>query len=366
MKLISKVATCLGFLAALMGILSLYLSYQSQNAGEIAQQLARLTCGITAILVLSASLWLVLSTRTFSRRIKELTSGNYPFDTSRKDELTPLVEKLNQMGQEVDEVEDAKKQFFSHAVHELKGPLASMRESILLLMDPSQGPLSPAQKRLLEIHLRTSKRLFVTLSDLADLSRMEVRAMDYFMADQEVSALIEPLVAKYDSQLRNRKITLQVKLPDGALHIRADAVRLRQAISHLLDNAIKFSPRGTVIHLNARYFSELPVTAPPEIQQRTLESTVDLGFVLISVTDRGPGVPEQEKEKIFQKYYQVNAENQTYRKGLGIGLTLSRMIAEAHGGAVWIEDNPEGGARFLILFPGRFEEKIASRVASAC
>ena len=365
MRLVNRIWAGHGFLAVFIGLLWFYFSSQIRNGGGPAQPLAIVAGGITAILTVSVFIWSVLSTRAFSQRIKELTLGASPFDTTRRDELTPLAEKLNQISQKIVEVENAKKDFFSHAVHELKGPLASMRESILQLADPSQGPLTSAQKRLLEIHLRACKRLFMMLSDLADLSRMEVRAMDYFMEDHELAAIIEPLVAECDSQLRNRQITLEVKLQDGPIHLRADAARLRQAISHLLDNAIKFSVRGTVIHLNARYFSELPVTAPPEIHKRTLDRMVDLGFVLISVVDRGPGVPESEKEKIFQKYYQVNSEDQTYRKGLGIGLTLCRMIAEAHGGAVWIEDNPGGGTRSFLLLPGLFEEGNASRRASA-
>jgi signal transduction histidine kinase len=360
MKVVTKIVAGYSFLALLMASLLFYLTSQFQNLGITVQPVGQFARGITVILIVAAFLWSIWSFQIFSHRIQELKRGAYPLDASREDEFTPLIEELNRLARALDEVENAKKEFFSHAAHELKGPLASLQESIQLLLDPAHGPITSKQKRLLEIQLSASKRLLRMLSDLADLSRMEARALDYFLTDHEVTVLVKQLVTEHESRLHQRQVTLQLDLRDVPVYVQADAARLRQAITHLVDNSLKFSPSGAPVRISAQFSPELPKTIPSEARQGMTHRLTCQGFVLITVADRGPGVPEAEKEKIFQKFYQGKSENRTFDRGLGIGLTLCRLIAEAHQGSVWVEDDPEGGSRFVLLLPGSLAQATFS------
>src|SRR5690606_33584203 len=117
------------------------------------------------------------------------------------------------------------------------------------------------------------------------------------------------------------------------------------------ENTIEFTPEGMAIVVTTRYAATRPDLVPYERWRALRRPDPESGIVLITVADRGPGVPDQDKERIFERFYQTSAGRAVHGRGVGLGLTICREIVAAHGGALWVEDRPGGGSTFCLLLP---------------
>jgi signal transduction histidine kinase len=124
-----------------------------------------------------------------------------------------------------------------------------------------------------------------------------------------------------------------------------------QVIGNLLGNALKFSPSGSALQLSLRHEEKLPDGLPGAWRVRLAGPQREKGYAVVSVADNGPGVPAEEKAKIFDKFHQVRRAGKRPGQGTGLGLAICRTITEAHNGAIWVEDNPDGGSVFRLLLP---------------
>jgi two-component system sensor histidine kinase GlrK len=275
----------------------------------------------------------------------------YKLAVEGSDELSDLARDFNSMTQRLTELDQMKKDFVSHASHELKTPLASMQETIWLLLDEIPGPLNPKQRQLLELNLQSGGRLSRLIANLLDLSRMEAGVMEYTMERQDVAALIRSAVAEFEVPVAERNLRFEAELPETAFWLQCDGSRLIQVLENLLSNAIKFSPAGSTVRLSLRHEMQPPTTLPRSYALRISGPAHQTGFALICIADQGPGIPSEEKSKIFEKFHQVRRDGKRPGQGTGLGLSISRTIAEAHGGALWVEDNPDRGSTFCLLLP---------------
>ena len=157
-------------------------------------------------------------------------------------------------------------------------------------------------------------------------------------------ALIHASVAEYRSQ--DRPVEIRVELPESPLNVECDRLRISRAIGHLLVNATKCAPANSIVLLAAVFLPSASLAL-----QRRLPTGMGKpgGFVLVSVTDRGPGVPDPDKERIFENFRQ--GKGNKYQKGIGVGLPFCRAVVAAHHGSVWVEDNPGGGSIFSFILP---------------
>ena len=162
------------------------------------------------------------------------------------------------------------------------------------------------------------------LEALLDISAAEAGALKLNRDRLDVRVLAECAVDLYREVAEEKRITLALDQPAQA-EIDGDAIRLGQAMNNLLDNALKYTPAGGHVALAIR---------------------AETNAIVITVTDNGPGVPSGEREAIFRRLYRGDASRS--RRGLGLGLSLVKAIAEAHGGTVAIDDRPSGGARFTM------------------
>jgi signal transduction histidine kinase len=249
------------------------------------------------------------------------------------------------------EIGQAASQFFRHLVHELKQPVASLQQSIYLLFDEVQGPLTVEQRRILEIQLRSANRVSNCIENLGDLFRLEGGAADYQLEAQDLVSLIEELVRGFEFRSRERRVEIKVDFSARPLFIECDRIPISRAIGHVIENAIKFSPLGGTIKIRAEYVLQIPLQSPQISTQQMSESGSGRGFIVVTIADSGPGIPESRREAIFEKFYQIKENGETYQQGLGIGLTICRSIVKAHHGTVWVEDNPAGGSLFSLLLP---------------
>ncbi len=327
---------------------------ESARTGELAEKISWGAAAAALLLSLVASLWIISS---ISEPLKNLTEGTravtegqlfYQLDSSGKDELAQLARDFNTMTRRLSELDQMKKDFVSHVSHELKTPLASIREVIRLLLDEIPGPLSEQQRRFLEVNLQSCDRLSSMIGNLLDVSRMEAGVMEYDWAEHDLATLLRVVLAEFEVPVRKKGIGIEADLPPKAVTVRCDADRIVQVFGNLLGNAMKFCPSGSTIRVSLQRTEEIPASVPERWRRKIPGHASRNEFVAVSVADSGPGIPDLEKERIFEKFHRLGRAKDT-GQGVGLGLAISRTIIEAHGGAIWVEDNTGGGSVFHVL-----------------
>ncbi|WP_244237453.1 sensor histidine kinase [Corallococcus llansteffanensis] len=221
--------------------------------------------------------------------------------------------------------------FLSLASHELRTPLTSLRLQVDLLRRlagaSADEPLGSAKvTSRLESADRQVRRLGALLDNLLDVSRIRTGKLDFDLASGDLATVVEDLAARFADEAKLAGVELHAHV-DGPAPCRFDRLRMEQVVSNLMANALRYG-RGTPVRVWLR-------------QQA--------GALRLSVCDSGPGVPVSERERIFQRFAQGQGSART--GGLGLGLYIVRQILEAHGGRVWVEDAPGGGAAFVVTLP---------------
>jgi two-component system sensor histidine kinase GlrK len=317
----------------------------------------RVFLGVVAV-TLGASLVISLMiVRSVSGRLSQLTHGaralargrfGHRLDDRGSDEFADLSRDFNSMAQRLGELDQMKKDFVSHVSHELKGPLGSIHETIALLLEEIPGSLGEEQKRLLQLNWQSTKRLSAMIGNLLDMSRIDAGMMEYHLKPWDLTALVEGAVEESRLQLNEKEIRFSTEFEDQPVMIDGDEDCIYRVLVNLLGNAMKFSPQGGSITAQVRLLRKVPETLRPPLEQR-LPSLSSMGFALLAVSDDGPGVPDSHKEKIFERFHQVEQG----RQGVGLGLAISRSIVKGHKGVIWVEDGEEDGSIFKVLLPIR-------------
>ncbi len=245
-------------------------------------------------------------------------------------ELDTLGARLDWMRRRLATLENEKQQFIRHMSHELKTPLASIREGTELLCDGTVGTLSPSQTEVAAILQRNSLELASLIENLLDFAAWQAHRAKLEYGRFDLRALLAAIVARQKLMIESKQ--LSVITPDTPSEMTADRDRIHLIIDNLLANAVKFSPRGATIRVDI----DRQATA-----------------VNIRVTDAGPGVPEAERAAIFDAFFQSNTPQTADSgvRGTGIGLSVARECTQAHGGTIDVENAPGGGARFNVRIP---------------
>lgn len=337
------------FLAAVEKAIDLDVR-EATAAGEDAERIA---FAVVAVALLASLLVVLLTVRSIGEPLRRLTAGTHAvaegqfdleLDTSRGDEFSQLAADFNSMVRRLGELDTLKKDLLSHVSHELKTPLATLQETQQLLLEEIPGPLREPQRRLIELNLKSSERLSRLISKLLDLSQLEAGVMAYDFSRREIGPLVADAVEELAPRGRERGIRMETEMPGEPLEIQGDGDRLIQVLANLVENAIKFSPEGSVVRLRVEALDE-----PPE--GRLPSAPPGRGAVLVTVSDSGPGVPDSEKARIFEKFHQAGPRRGGSVGGAGLGLAICRVLTEAHGGVLWVTDNPGGGSVFSLLLP---------------
>ncbi len=288
--------------------------------------------------------------RSISSRLERLTQGTreiakgnfeYRLYQDGSDEFGQLAVDFNSMARRLSELDRMKKDFFSYVSHELKTPLGSIHETIRLLLDRIPGPLEEKQERLLKLNLRSAERLSAMIGNLLDMSRIEAGMMQYAFGNHDLVTLAERTVAEFEPKLREKEVLIRTSFPEEGVRVRCDEIRLRQVIENLLDNALKFSPRGSSIGL--------AIHDADEVSEIRKQGERNGAFVTLDVSDRGPGVPDRYKQSIFDQFSQINGSKKGKGQGTGLGLAICRNIVDSHEGRIWARDHSGGGAVFSVL-----------------
>jgi signal transduction histidine kinase len=229
-----------------------------------------------------------------------------------------------------------KTELVSIVSHELRTPLASVLGFTALLLKREFDP--PIRRHYLGIVDAQARRLAALLEDFLDVQRIEHEGLDLATERVDLAALLDEQAELYAEQ--SPKHTVEVELEERPLAVRGDPDRLAQVVGNLLSNAIKYSPEGGTVRLAA---------------ERS-----DAG-VRVIVRDEGLGIPEDQQERIFTKFFRGDA-GATGITGTGLGLAVSREIVEAHGGSIGFDSDPATGSTFWVELPEEPREAITNNL----
>ncbi len=235
------------------------------------------------------------------------------------------------------ELEEMKNKFVSNVTHELRTPLAAIKESVNLFLDNLIGNMTPEQEKVLQIAKRNIQRLSRLIDDVLDISKLEAGKAELNLTSFRLDDFLKQNVGSFDAWARTKLITLETKLPDSLLELEADQDKLSQILTNLIGNAMKFTPQGGKITI--------------EVKQIPLAPDNPVAALEIGVQDTGPGISETDQKKIFQKFAQGSAKSVDKIRGTGLGLAISKEIAELHGGRIWVASEEGVGARFAFAVP---------------
>jgi len=231
------------------------------------------------------------------------------------------------------ELEERKRKFLSYVSHELKTPLTAIRESAELLEEGVLGRLTPEQQEVAAILKGNSIQLQTMIEKMLSFNLPEVSDRPLERRWVDLCALVEAVLADHKPAILAKVLDLDVHCK--AVRYCGDEDRLRVVIDNLVSNAVKYSPEGGRLELR-------------------LDRDAD-GGVTLMVRDSGPGVPEAERERIFEAFYRGRHPEQERIKGSGLGLAIVREFVLAHGGEIRVED-ADPGARFIVHLPPSTQE----------
>jgi PAS domain S-box-containing protein len=228
-----------------------------------------------------------------------------------------------------------KEEFVSIVSHELRTPLTSITGALDIVLKQYAQGLSEKQSRYLEMALDSAQKLNGIVDDLLDVAKVERGKLSMRMGALDLAEQARDAVERFRAAGEQKNIQLGVRAPsDGEVRIVADADRLTQVINNLLSNAIKFTPEGGRI--------EVDIFGPQ----------VSRSFVGLSIWNNGVSISEQDRERVFDKFEQIQSSNTRKVGGTGLGLAISRGIVEGHGGRIWVEGTrDEEGTRFVVALP---------------
>jgi len=241
--------------------------------------------------------------------------------------------KLEQSNETLQRKNEEIQNFYHTLSHELKTPLTSACEFISIVMDGLAGPLTETQREYLGIARDSCNQLRVCINDLIDATRVETGKLAIHLQPTSLRTVIQRVVMTMRSAAAEKKITLAQELESDLPDLPLDPNRMTQVITNLLNNAIKYTPPGGQVLVEARGDA-----AEPDLIQ-------------VSVHDTGCGVPKHEQERIFDRLYQVKTGDATTEQGVGLGLYLCRELVQLHGGRIWVESNTGKGSTFAFVLP---------------
>jgi signal transduction histidine kinase len=256
--------------------------------------------------------------------------------------------KLEEANERLKELDRIKAGFTAMLVHDLRSPLSVVQVTLQMLESDALVAQSEYQTLIRE-SLASCNDLFELTSDLMEIFRSESTTMVLSLSRMSLQRLVEEPFRQATVLASKKDISLDLRLPEEPVLVRADSYKLQRALTNLLSNAVKFTPRGGTIGLH--------VTLPQSSSGEDASPEV-----LIDVIDSGDGIPPHDLPFIFDPYYQANTQNSG--TGSGLGLAIVKRIVAAHGGEVSVKSKLGQGSRFSIRLPlgvrGPDEDLVAS------
>jgi len=256
--------------------------------------------------------------------------------------LEDIVERrtaeLVEVNRDLRTAQQAKDSFLANMSHELRTPLNSVLGFTGIMLRGDAGPLTDEQQRQLEMVRRSGRQLLTLVNDMLDLARIEAGRVGIELSEVDAGEAARASADMVRPLAEGKPLELLVSVPDSPITLVTDRDRLSQILLNLLANAVKFTPRGRV----------------------SIEVGEQGDGVLFTVRDTGPGIPDSERQAIFEPFYQLPSEDAAKTPGSGLGLAIALDLAEVLGGSLTAGEDDSGGAVFNLLLPRAARESGAS------
>jgi two-component system sensor histidine kinase GlrK len=303
------------------------------NGAEVQRSLVLQAMALVPGALVMAGIFTVLITRPIRQMdtaIRRLGDGDFsqPARIVGPRDLEQLGERLEWMRTRLLEVEQEKNRFLRHISHELKTPLTAIREGAELLNEKIVGHLNQQQAEIAAILRDNTLQLQKLIENLLDFNIASSRASRLHIEPVALRSLIYNVLSDHKVAALARQLVLDVSL--DPVDLDGDRAKLQTLVDNLVSNAIKFSPeKGRLhVHLHARE-----------------------GQAVIEVADSGPGIPEAERRRVFDAFYQGSNTANGHVRGTGLGLSIAREYAQAHGGYIEVIDGESPGACLRVILP---------------
>jgi signal transduction histidine kinase len=287
---------------------------------------------IAAVIALVLARWLARGMtqplRDMAEASRRMETGDYSTRvlTSTRDEVGQLATAFNRMSRELENLEASRRDLVANVSHELKTPITAIRAHLENLLDGVEQPNS----QTLEIMLAQSERLGRLVEQLLDLSRLESGDVPLRREPVSLAPLVALVMSEIEVACADREVEVVSDLSDDLPTIEADSERVHQVIFNLVDNAVRFTPEGGEVRIEAHRHN---------------------GSVEVSVADTGVGIPADALPRLFERFYRVDPARAREDGGTGIGLAIARSVVEAHGGSIRAESAPGHGSVFTFDLP---------------
>jgi signal transduction histidine kinase len=287
--------------------------------------------GLIGVVYLAYSM--IRPLKDLMRGIRSVAKDRYsePVRIHSKDELGELAGAFNEMSERLRQEERLRSDFISMLSHEIRTPLTSIRESVNMVAEEVMGPITDRQRRFLEIAGSEIGRICDLLNHLMQASRLEPGALKLNFARVDAYALVEASIESLRPAAEVKQIQISSKVPPETPDILGDAQYLQQVFLNLMGNAIKFSDPQ----------SKVWVQVAQDARKEQL---------IFKIVDNGPGILEEDQVKLFSKFYRAPSVRD-HLDGVGLGLSITKNIVEAHHGTIWVESLVGQGSTFSFTLP---------------
>jgi PAS domain S-box-containing protein len=272
---------------------------------------------------------------TFTGRILTADRHTIPVEGFVKRTVSADAELLQWIYRDVSEqlaLEEMRGDLMAMLVHDLQSPLGNVISSLELMRYELPDDGDQVLNSIVDIAVRSSNRLQTLIRSLLDITHLEAGLPVAGLQYTNLPALIAESYEAVEPMLRRRRTDLIRDIPENLPPVYVDADMIRRVFVNLLDNASKYTPEGSPVTI---------AVAPPD----------DGGRLLVSVSDRGEGIPLAQRDAVFEKFRRLESGAASGPKGMGLGLAFCRLAVEAHGGGIWVDEAPGGGSRFNFTLP---------------
>lgn len=245
-----------------------------------------------------------------------------------RDLFATYTTQLDRISTHLRRLNEDKNRFLSIVSHDIRGAFGNVISVSRLLTEPSGVERNAASQLLTDIGIE-AEHMISLAENLLNIDAIERREIQLLDERVETGPLLDFSIQAHQMAAQSRRLEVEVACDDS--FIRGDVTACRQILSNLVSNAVKYSPRGSKIHLEAKRESE--------------------GFVRLSVRDQGPGLSEEDQKKLFRPFTRLNTKNSAQEHSVGLGLSIVKLMAEGMGGAAHCESRPGQGATFSVSLP---------------
>jgi signal transduction histidine kinase len=246
-----------------------------------------------------------------------------------------LFREIEQKGRELEAASRHKSEFLANMSHELRTPLNAVLGYAELIEDGIYGEVPTKMQDVLERIQQNGRHLLGLINDVLDLSKIEAGQLTLAPSDYSMRELVLDVVSATEALAAEKKLALEVDVPADLPRGHGDERRLTQVLLNLVSNAIKFTDAGSI----------------------SVRAQVEDSSFLVAVSDTGLGIAEEDRERIFEEFQQVDTSSTRRKGGTGLGLAITRRIVELHGGRIWVESTRGQGSTFAFTLPLRVGEQ---------